>query len=156
MSINFSLVVEAYAVIYRVRLGLCFKAECTVLYLLDTTLEVRARAEEVAGVELYAGLVGIYPHRELIRREYSRKTERLSRVFLEDLRSEYIVVVVAAVHLSDPFAYRVGLVEVEGRSCDVGAHTRWNEILADLGVLVSEECECVTENVSAKAVEIEV
>ena len=60
MLVDITEIVEADAMVDAVGLCLCFKAECTVLDALCAATEIRLATEEITGVELYAGLVGVY------------------------------------------------------------------------------------------------
>ena len=60
VSVYVALAVESDAVIDAIGLGLSFKAERAVEYLLGVASECRAVAKEVSDIELYAGLIGVY------------------------------------------------------------------------------------------------
>ena len=60
MAVDLPLTVKSFTSVYTVRLGLCFKTECSVLYLLYTALEIGTASEKVSDVELNARLIGEY------------------------------------------------------------------------------------------------
>ena len=52
MGVGLLFVIESDTMVNRIGLGLSFKTECTVEYLLHATLKIRAVAQEITNIEL--------------------------------------------------------------------------------------------------------